>query len=56
MILATARLAEGVTAGTVVDTLVICFGANVVGDGLGVLGCVGGDVIAADALVGEGLL
>lgn len=56
MILATSRLAARVTARAVVHTLIICFSADVVGDGLGVLGCVGGDVVAADALVGEGLL
>lgn len=56
VILPTGGLAGGVTLGTVVDALVVGFGADVVGDCLGVLGCVGRDVVAADALVDEGVL
>lgn len=54
--LTTGRLTGRVTLGAVVDTLVVGLCAEVVGDCLGVLGCVGGDVVAADALVDEGFL
>lgn len=56
MILTTGRLTGRVTLGAVVDTLVVGLCAEIVWDCLGVLGCVGGDVVAADALVDEGLL
>lgn len=56
VILTTGRLAGGVALGAVVDTLVVGLCTEVVGDCLGVLGCVGGDVVAADALVDEGFL
>ncbi len=52
MILTAGALARGVTA-TVLDTLVVGLGADVVGDRLGELGRVGLLVISADATVHE---
>jgi hypothetical protein len=49
-------LADRVTGRAGIHALVVVFGADEVGDGLGVLRRVGGEVIAADAGVGESLL
>lgn len=55
MILAAGTLA-GVVAGAVVDALVVGLGAEVVGDGEGVLGGIGLLAVAADAAVYQGVL
>lgn len=44
------------TGGALVDTFGICLGADKVGHCLGVLGCIGRDIVAADARVAQGIL
>lgn len=52
----TAAAFATVLAIAVLHTLVAPFGADVVGEGLGELGDVGGDVVFADAGICEGFL
>lgn len=49
-------LADGVTGGAGIYALVVVLGADEVGDRLGVLRCVRGEVVATNAVVGEILL
>lgn len=42
--------------GALVDTLIVGLGADVIGHGLGVFRRIGGGMVTADALVGQGLL
>lgn len=49
-------LARGVALGALVDALVAGLSADVIGHCLGVLGCVGGDAIAANAGVDQCVL
>lgn len=44
------------TGAALVNTFGVCFSADVVGHCLGVFGCIGRDIVAADARVGQSIL